>query len=119
MIERHATTGWRGLALAHNDLTASLRPDCNVLKFAQVSTIQGSYLLPYGRPQRSGNIADRVISPAPPSNVFEFFSIGKVSASFVQKCAQQLQTKEVVYNRVQTKYKRLSPFSNPKSEKGG
>ncbi len=30
-----------------------------------------------------------------------------------------VQTKEVVYNRVQTKYKRLSSFSNPKSEKGG
>ncbi len=27
----------------------------------------------------------RVISPAPSLNVFEFFSIGKVSASFVQK----------------------------------
>ncbi len=29
----------------------------------------------------------RFISPAPPVNVFEFFSSGKVSASFVQKCA--------------------------------
>ncbi len=27
--------------------------------------------------------------PRPPPPVFEFFSIGKVSASFVQKCAQQ------------------------------
>ncbi len=31
-----------------------------------------------------------------------------------------VQTKEDIYNRVQTtKYKRLSPFSNPKSEKEG
>ncbi len=30
-----------------------------------------------------------------------------------------VQTKKDVYNRVQTKYKRLSPFSNPKSEKVG
>ncbi len=30
-----------------------------------------------------------------------------------------VQMKRVVYNRVQTKYKRLSPFLNPKSEKGG
>ncbi len=30
-----------------------------------------------------------------------------------------VQTKKAVYNRVQTKYKRLSPFSNPKSENGG
>ncbi len=30
-----------------------------------------------------------------------------------------VQTKRDVYNHVQTKYKRLGPFSNPKSEKGG
>ncbi len=32
---------------------------------------------------------------------------------------RSVQTKEDVYNRVQTKYNRLSPLSNPKSEKGG
>ncbi len=30
----------------------------------------------------------------------------------------RVQMKRDVYNRVQTKYKRLSPFSNPKSERG-
>ncbi len=29
-----------------------------------------------------------------------------------------VQTKKDVYNHIQTKYKRLSPFSNPKSEMG-
>ncbi len=30
---------------------------------------------------------------------------------------RSVQTKKAVYNHVQTKYKRLGPFSNPKSKK--
>ncbi len=30
-----------------------------------------------------------------------------------------VQTKKYVYNHILTKYKQLSPFSNPKSEKEG
>ncbi len=32
---------------------------------------------------------------------------------------REVQTKKDVYNHVVMKYKRLSPFSNPKSEKKG
>ncbi len=34
------------------------------------------------------------------------------------RTVKDIQTKKDVYNHVQTKYKQLSPFSNPKSEKG-